>query len=223
MRGPAAAPSGAARAGGGGRRAAGALIYLFIPAQKKMDAIKITRGRTRRSQGAGDALGGPSPAAAGGQGGGRGDAAWLRSRRSCRPQGGQRGAPARWGRSLSVALGRRIWRGEAPASGGGDGGSGKGEEEAAREGGKAPLSPSPRRPHGTVRSSGREPQSNIKGAAGCAPGRPLVSLSRERHRYSAERIQPNRPTAPRSLHICGPICAASHTVLLERPLPQAKC
>ncbi|XP_027739228.1 uncharacterized protein LOC114057325 [Empidonax traillii] len=31
-----------------------------------MDAIKITRGRTRRSQGAGDALGGPSPAAAGG-------------------------------------------------------------------------------------------------------------------------------------------------------------
>lgn len=36
-----------------------------------MDAIKITRGRTRRSQGGGDALGGPRPAAAGGGRAGR--------------------------------------------------------------------------------------------------------------------------------------------------------
>lgn len=184
-----------------------------------MDAIKITRGRTRRSQGAGDALGGPGPAAAGG---GKGRAGRLRGRRSrisrrsrcsCRPRGSRRGAPARRGRSPSAALGKRSWCGRAPIPAGGDGGSGKGEGEASWQGCRAPISPSPRRPHGTVRSSGREPQSNIKGAAGCAPGQPPVPPSRERHRRSAVQIQPTDLL----LH------DRPHKLLLECPSPHAGC
>ncbi|XP_063275538.1 basic salivary proline-rich protein 2-like [Prinia subflava] len=108
------------------------------------------------------------------------------------------GPPERGTRSAGPVPERSPREEDPPAPGGGDGGSGKGEGEAGREGDRAPLSPSPGRPHGTVRSSGREPQSNIEGAAGCAPGQPPVPPSRERHRCSAERTQPNRAAAPRA-------------------------
>lgn len=118
-----------------------------------MDAIKITRGRTRRSQGAGDALGGPSPAAAGGVGEG---GETLRGRRSrCRlcPGGGGAGGE---GQPLGGARPPEQPRGAGAGGGGrgtrrrppGGGGSGKGEAGSGprrRRGRRSPVPSKARR------------------------------------------------------------------------------
>lgn len=146
-----------------------------------MDAIKITRGRTRRSQGAGDALGGPSPAAAGGVGEG---GETLRGRRSrCRlcPGGGgrgRRGPAAGRGPAPRAAPGRRSWRG------------GEGDTAAA-----------PGRRRQRERRGGKRPQK----AAGPPQSRPLegptaraAAWAENRSAAPTPRGAPGRPPAPRA-------------------------
>ncbi|XP_051641151.1 homeobox protein engrailed-2-like [Manacus candei] len=197
MRGPAAAPSGAARAGGGGRRAAAALIYLFIPA-RKMDAIKITRGRTRRSQGAGDALGGPSSAAAGGRGGGQGDTARPPVPPPALPAGRAQSGTRSAGPSPESSPGAKELAGGAPAP--------SRRRRKHREGRGGSGSVGRQSPHSPIHSKARRRSPNFGLGTGeqrqgeRRDGRRagLPPPSRERHRCSAVRVQPSRAADPPS-------------------------
>lgn len=199
---PLAAPRGL-RAGG---RSTVVLIYLFVPAQK-MDAIKITRGRTRRSQGAGDALGGPSSATAGGRRGRAGGAAWPLLPSLPPPPaagavqgGGRRGAPARRRPARSATSGRKSCRGECRTRGE-ERYTGKGEGESGPGGlqGRHSIVPSKARRRGLqfrLRSGEQRPEGREGGSARQASGSPGL----EQDRCSAGRDQPNTAAAPPALH-----------------------
>lgn len=171
-------------AAGGGRQLS---LFIYLCPRKKMDAIKITRGRTRRSQGAGDALGGPSPAAARGP---RGRAGRLRAAPAPAAPAAVRGC-AGWGgrRGRRVAPGRKRWRGERWNPGGG-GGGGSASGKAARECGRAAQ------PWPAVHAENGSAM--LWDAARWAPGGPSATPSRERHRRSAARLRPRGAAAPRS-------------------------
>ncbi|CAN8183776.1 unnamed protein product [Coccothraustes coccothraustes] len=186
-----------------------------------MDAIKITGGRTRRSQGACDALGGPSPAAAGGQGGGGETLHGRRSRISHRSRISRRSrcpcppvrGTARPGRPPSAALGRRMWRGGAPAPGEGNRGRGKGEGEPP---GRAAEHPYPRplvspTARSTVRAENRRATSReTRGVR-----RAGLRFPRAGNRIAVQPCESN----PIDLLLHD----RAHKVLLKCPSPHARC